>query len=180
MTKIPTVDMRAFVQTVFDIKWLAPRCLVVPCFRDPAAVALSLEERSGGWQPRRAMANAELSDRVSRAWLEYARKRPERRMPISVEDFTSDPERHIRAILGLPDDAALPHPVSTSPNPAHTADRFLPSRDMHTERRHIQSNSPVYRVTRDDWMYGVDESVLAVLHEIRRVYGTSPRFWNSY
>ena len=168
--------MAVFKRTVSNIRWLAPSCLVVPCLRDPAAVALSLERRLGAWQASRALANAEMSHRVSNAWLEYASKRPNHCIPVSLEDFTVEPERHVRLILGLEPDESLPHPIARSSHPERIADDQLPDRRMHTERRHIQSNSPIYQVSRDDWMHGIDGDMLPVLREIRRVYGTSPRF----
>jgi len=176
MAKIPTVDMPAFRRTVFDVRWLAPSCTVVPCFRDPAGVALSLEGRLGGWDPARAMANAELNHRVSNAWLEYVSRRPEACVPISVEDFTEVPERHVRRILRMEPDAALPYPIRKSPNAESIEDKQLPDRRDHRERRHAQSHHPVYRITRDGWKHGTDGEVLRVLEEIRRRYGTSPRF----
>ena len=176
MTKIPTVDMAVLKRTVFDIRWLAPSCLVVPYLRDPAAVALSLEGRLRGWQPGRARANAEMCHRVSTAWLVYASKRPDRCIPLSLEDFTAEPERHVRLILGLAPDERLPCSIARLPNPVHSKDDWLPDRRKHVERRHIQSNSPVYEVRRDDWMHNTEAGVLDVLLEIRRTYGTSPHF----
>ncbi len=176
MTKTPTNDMSAFTRTVVDIRWLAPSCVVVPCFRDPAAVALSLERRLGGWEADRALANAAVHHEVSGAWLRYVGRRPSRCVPVSLEDFTRDPARHLRSILALAPGDPLPHPVRTSTRSEREEDGWLPDRRMHLERRHAQTNAPVYRVGRDDWMRTADPAFLPVLREIRRRYGTSPRF----
>ena len=176
MTKIPTVDMGHLPAHGIRHSLARARLPSRGLCQDPAAVALSLERRLGGFQPRRARANAALSHRVATAWLDYAAKRTSSCIPISIEDFTTDPEWHVRQILGLSPDEVMPQPIPRSGNAEQVEDAWLPDRRMHLERRHIQSNSPVYQVTRDNWMQGIDSDVLSVLRDIRRAYGTSPRF----
>ena len=89
-----------------ELPLLAPRCTLVLCYRDPAATVLSLANRHG-WDPDRAHRDAAAQQEVADAWQHYADRHRGRAVRLALEDFTTDPESYVRAILGLPMDQPL-------------------------------------------------------------------------
>lgn len=173
MTKKPTHTERAQEDATFDLWLFAPACTLIICYRDPAAVALSLARSYGRWDARRALAEAETQRRVMDGWLAYGRRHRGRVVPVPLEDFTADPERFVRQILKIRPTYPLAAPVLRS-RPTADPRKTLPDPTLHVERRHQQAHTPVYPVGRDDWMEEADPNMLPTLHEIRARYGTSP------
>ena len=177
MTKQTTNTVDTVRRLRLELGLIAPRCTLVLCDRDPAATALSLSRRHG-WDPARALADAATQQRVMEAWRDYA---PHHRGAVhflSLEDFTRQPDRHLRRILRTTEEEPLPVPVETAP--AERVDRDtslpdgLPDPRQHQARRHVQSHRPVHPVDRDAWMRSEEGEVLAVLRGIRKRFGTSP------
>ena len=172
MTKQTTNAVDTVVRLGIELRLIAPDCTLVLCERDPAATALSLSRRHG-WDPARALADAAMQQRVMEAWRSYA---PRHRGPVrfvSLEDFTRQPERHLRRILRTGPDEALPVPIETAAARNERGGDPLPDPRRHEARRHVQSHRPVHPVDRDAWMTSEEGEVLAVLREIRERFGTS-------
>ena len=113
MTKFPTTSEQDLEDTIFDLRVFAPSCTLVICYRDPAAVALSLAGRYGAWNAQRALSEAETQRRVVDGWLAYCRKHRGRVIQVPMEDFTTDPERFVRRILGIRPTGPLRAPRDT-------------------------------------------------------------------
>ena len=176
MTKRTTNRPRAVRRLANELRLLAPECTVVICQRDPAATALSVSGRLG-WDPERALADADAQRSVADAWRDYAGRHRGPVHFLSLEDFTREPERHLRSILQLDSRRPLPAPLETAANAEATPGSLedtLPNPLRNSARRRVQSQLPIYPVDRDAWMATEDPGVLAVLREIREHFGTSP------
>lgn len=176
MTKFPTTSEQDLEDTIFDLRLFAPSCTLVICYRDPAAVALSLAGRYGAWNAQRALSEAQTQRRVVDGWLAYSRKHRGRVIQVPMEDFTTDPQRFVRRILGIRPTDPVRAPVIRAPQTGDSRKGSLPNPVLHDERRHQQAHTPVYPVGRDDWMEEADPRMLPTLHEIRERFGTSPSF----
>ena len=176
MTKRTTNRPRAVRRLANELRLLAPYCTIVICQRDPAVTALSISRRLG-WDPERALADAAAQRSVVEAWRYYAARHRGPVHFLSLEDFTREPERHLRRILQLNDRQPLSAPLKTAVSHEATAEPLedtLPDPRQNSARRRVQSNLPIYPVERDAWMGTEDPDVLSVLHDIRNRIGTSP------
>lgn len=174
--KFPSNTAEGVRRLARELPLLAPRCTLVLCYRDPAATVLSLAGRHG-WDSDRARRDAAAQQAVADAWRDYTDRHRGRVVRLALEDFASDPETYVRAILGLPMDRPLPVAINTQSRPEEKELPDIPESGSHDERRRIQTRLPIYPVGRDDWRKTVtDAAVAGVLHSIREHYGTSPHF----
>ena len=174
--KFPSNTPEGVGRLARELRLLAPCCTLVLCYRDPAATVLSLAGRHG-WDPDQARSNAAAQQAVADAWQGNTGRHRGRVIRLALEDFTSDPEPYIRAILGLRLDQSLPVTIHTQLRQNGNVITGVPESGNHEERRRIQTRLPIYPVGRDDWQETVtDPEVADVLHAIRGRYGTSPTF----
>lgn len=174
--KFPSNTAEGVGRLARELPLLAPRCTLVLCYRDPAATVLSLAGRHG-WDSDRARRDAAAQQAVAGAWQHYTDRHRGRVVRLALEDFTSDPESYVRAILRLPMDQPLR--VTMTSTSGHREDKLpdIPDSGSHEERRRIQTQLPIYPVERNDWQKTVTNAeVASVLHAIREHYGTSPHF----